>query len=411
MQRRQNALAINSIQRQVNRLKAVDYGPVQYQCQRMSEQFCSGHIGSDEASDPGLSVVDNPDRVWVEVRKDRPLLFDATDFTCAEKFEDQQGSAWQHKYRKLGCRIWSTRPVGSFGNMGILRRACWQIPPHMPADPFWKKSCEQNIRGDYRTVFANYEFQVRGSPVLQNTKVTFTVLTLKAKATNSSLLFRDGVHQTTDTTQDGLLDSVNRTWLPDCLPALSRITENDHKLNQEYFKIWTQKSVYINSQYKGAPDVSAHSTTAGMAHDDSGQWTQMAGNQLRGGYTTSNIKTVKFNFTPKKVYKRIVDPMSPQFEHNQEKDLSNSITSSALGMPTSESFVNVVEYEGGDFGPYTLPVDKPLWLLITTDDVAVTTEDGHIATSDQPIHDNKVQVRGTRYVKWRDEHDGRTFSY
>ena len=30
-------------------------------------------------------------------------------------------------------------------------------------------------------------------------------------------------------------------------------------------------------------------------------------------------------------------------------------------------------------------------------------------TQDQPLFDNKVQVRGTRYVKWRDEVEGRSY--
>lgn len=412
MQRRSNALAINSLQRQVNKLKAVDYGPVQYQCHRMSEQFCSSHIASDEAGDPGLSIVDNPDRVWIEVRKDRPLLFDATDFSHAEKMSHLPGTAWQHKYRKLGCRIWSTKPGSAFGQYGILRRACWQIPPHMPNDPFWRKSCEQNIRGDYRTIFANYEFEVRGSPCLENTRVTFTVLTLKPGATKGALMFRDGVPQHTSAGQDGLIDSVQRTWLPDCLPRLSSLSENDHKINREYFKVWTQKSVFINSQLKGHTKIDPTSITATADHGDPAAYSDYNMNQqaqLRGGYTTSNTKKVSFNFSPKKVYKRVINPNSPEWANNKETDLTNSVTSEALGMPTSETFTNVDEYEGGDYGPYTLPVDKPLWMLITTNDVTATIETSHVMTQNQPLYDNKVQVRGTRYVKWRDEVEGRAY--
>lgn len=411
MQRRQNALAINSIQRQVNRLKAVDYGPVQYQCHRMSEQFCSDKIPADEAADPGIDHAQASEAgTWVEVRSDRPLLFDATDFTHAERVDSLPGSAFQNKYRKLGCRVWSTTTMAN-GKEGIHRRACWEIPPHMRVDPYWKDSCEQAIRGDYRTIFANYEFEVRGYPVLQDTKVTFTVLTLKPKAVMSDLLFKDGIPQTIVPTNDGLLDSVTTTWLPDGLPNLANITENDHKLNREYFRVWSQKSVFINSQFKGAPVFSAHSTTAGMGDDSSGQWTEMAGNQTRGGYTTSNIKKVTFSFNPRKVYKRVINPDSTQWAGNKEQDLNTAVTEDVLGMdlPTmADKFINVNEYQGGDYGPYTLPVDKPLWLLISTSDEKVTTETGHIATSDQPIHDNKVQIRCTRYVKWRDEQHGPT---
>ena len=106
---------------------------------------------------------------------------------------------------------------------------------------------------------------------------------------------------------------------------------------------------------------------------------------------------------------RIINPNSPEWQNNKENDLSNSITSEALGMPTSENFLNVEEYEGGDYGPYTLPVDKPLWMLITTTDVTATVETSHVMTQDQPLFDNKVQVRGTRYVKWRDEVEGRSY--
>ena len=42
--RRHNALAINSLQRQVNTLRAVDYGPVQQQIQVWTEKFCSADI-------------------------------------------------------------------------------------------------------------------------------------------------------------------------------------------------------------------------------------------------------------------------------------------------------------------------------------------------------------------------------
>ena len=380
----------------------------------MSEQFCSASIASDEAADPGLSIVDNPDRVWVEVRKDRPLLFDATDFSHAEKMSDLPGTAWQHKYRKLGCRIWSTKPGSAFGQDGILRRACWQIPPHMTTDPFWKASCAQNIRGDYRTIFANYDFEVRGNPVLENTTVTFTVLTLKDKSVNSGLLFRDGVPQTTSTGQDGLIDSVNRTWLPDCLPKLATITENDHKINREYFKIYSQKTVYINSQLKGATKIDPTTLAATANHGDPAAFSDYNTNQaaqVRGGYTTSNSKKVSFSFSPKKVYKRLIDPSSPEWQNNKETDLSNSITHESLGMPTQENFVNVEEYEGGDFGPYTLPVDMPLWMLITTNDAATTVESSHVMTQNQPVFDNKVQVRCTRYVKWRDQQEGRTVGW
>ena len=379
----------------------------------MNEQFCSDKINSDEAGDPGIDHANNnEDGTWVEVRKDRPLLFDATDFSHAEKHDYLPGSDYQHKYLKFGCRVWSTH-IGANNKIGIHRRACWEIPPHMRTDPYWKDSCEQVIRGDYRTVFANYEFEVRGNPVLENTKVTFTVLTLKSKALMSNLLFKDGIPQTTVPTNDGMLDSVSPLWLPDGLPHLASITENDHKINREFFQIWSQKTVYINSQLKGATKIDPTSITATANHGDPAAYSDYNMNQqaqVRGGYTTSNTRKVTFSFSPKKVYKRIITPESSQWQGNRETDLTTAVTQNVLGqdlgMAVVDTFSNINEYQGGDYGPYTLPADKPLWLLISTSDSKVDIETAHMMQQNQPIVDNKVQIKCTRYVKWRDEKHG-----
>ena len=87
--RRNNALAINSLQRQVNLLRSVDYGPVQQQVQQWTEKFCSADLAVND-EDVGTNAGEDSTAsrqaraLWIVVRNDRPLLFDATDFSRSE---------------------------------------------------------------------------------------------------------------------------------------------------------------------------------------------------------------------------------------------------------------------------------------------------------------------------------------
>ena len=48
-------MAINSLQRQVNTLRAVDYGPIQYQVQEWTEKFCSADLDGSGSIDRNSS--------------------------------------------------------------------------------------------------------------------------------------------------------------------------------------------------------------------------------------------------------------------------------------------------------------------------------------------------------------------
>ena len=69
-----------------NTFRAVDYGPVQQQVQQWSEKFCSADlapadedVGTNSGEDS--TAARQARMLWMEVRNDRPLLFDATDFS------------------------------------------------------------------------------------------------------------------------------------------------------------------------------------------------------------------------------------------------------------------------------------------------------------------------------------------
>ncbi len=109
-----------------------------------------------------------------------------------------------------------------------------------------------------------------------------------------------------------------------------------NRLNPTYFKRYRTKTKFMNSS-KTDPNVKG---------------------------TTANIQYYTFTIHPKKMkYQATSQPDNPQDPSPEIQD--------------------------GNFGPLNIPVDSPLWLMISTDDLTATASD-------------RVKINISRECKWRD---------
>lgn len=168
-------------------------------------------------------------------------------------------------------------------------------------------------------------FKLLGLPSLDNTRVRIDLFTCKSGA------FRPTT---------AALASTQDMIMPGALKHLSGMaTPTANKFNPVYHKLVATKWCHINSQ---------PASTAGT-HP-----------------TTENNKYVSFFIKPRKGIvknQQITVPATPQDEQ--------------------------IEVADGDYGPYNVPINQPLWCLISTDDEIASVGD-------------RLQVQIQRECKWCD---------
>ena len=414
--RRRNALAINSLARQVASLKRRDWGPVQTSHQLLTES--AGEY--DKITDNGIMVnVPNPPN-WsqhpmirdIEVQKNMPLLFDVNNYDCANWEPDSrigQGGKWTH----WGCNVFSLGQDPQTNSYYPFRRAGFvkaRQATHDNPNPFWEIDQIDLVNGKpYKPLSCTYKFEIRGRPVLSNTYVTFTLFSQRSN-TNDLMMDRS--------------DDQGHVQMPIALEHLRNMEDGTNMFNPKYFKIYSQKKIFLNSQRAGSVHPTDNWQTEGLTGrlDDliteepnpdptvpnEGEPSPPATNaaqsealrsQTTGLGTTSNVRKYSFTVKPKSAYVpkygQLVGPHlniemedSP-IEYNQ--DTGKQAYNSGTG-----------EIYHGNYGEQTLSTSKPLWLLITTSDRRVSINTGVIDDQTKPILDNQVIITCSRYCKWRD---------
>lgn len=179
--------------------------------------------------------------------------------------------------------------------------------------------------GKYLPLYVKYTIRIQGNRSLDNTRIRFDLFSARAKAVVPSA---GGAPSTNVVLPTGLIHMKNMAN-----PTLNRI-------NPTFFKHYSSKTIFINSQVSVIP-----------------------GEAATGGNSTANIRYYSFSVRPKKPkYQALSNPDNPQD-------------------PTAE-------VDDGNFGPLNVPIDSPLWMLISTDDASSI--------------DDRVQIQINRECKWRD---------
>lgn len=138
---------------------------------------------------------------------------------------------------------------------------------------------------------------------------------------------------------------LNDTIMPVCLKHMNALAEGDqNRINSTFFKKYFTKHFFFNSHKNQAP------TTQG---------------------TTGNIKYCKFSIRPKKVrHQKVTNPV--------------------------DVLDNRPEVPGGNYGYLNVPINEPLWVVISCTDVTTL-----------PAPDiDFLSVTASRMCCWRDESGG-----
>lgn len=279
---RKNAVSVYKLAKQVNQLKMSQYGSVQ---RNMQNLVVSSLVPTASA----------------------PLLFDTTDFSC---FRNASGNQ--------GCQVYQVTPANT-----VLPASGFNIQD-WAGNAYWsRQNADICDTGKYLPLYVKYTIRITGNRSLDNTRIRFDLFSARAKA----------VVPTAGA-------SANNVVLPGALVHLKNMANPTlNRLNPTYFKCYTSKTIFINSQNSPQSNTSA------------------------GGNNTANIRYYTF----------IVKPRRPKYQALSNPDNPQD--------PTPE-------VSDGNFGPLNVPIDSPLWMLISTDD----------ATS----LDDRVEIQINRECKWRD---------
>lgn len=210
-------------------------------------------------------------------------------------------------------------------NGGTLQRVSYWDRANLTSI-YWAGSNTDSVdTGKYLAAWMDYTISIEGSGGLDDTRVRVDIFTAK-----SGPLFAQ------------VAGSPN-LLLPTSLDQLNNIAEPElNQLNPKYFKKVYTKVVYFNSRTDVASTVTQGATQF-----------------------TPNKRYVKFRCAPNKVCKQV------------------------LTNPTVQGSPEEANVPDGSFGPLNVPINQPLWCLLSTDDRSALTGDA-------------VHITISRQIKWRD---------
>lgn len=260
----------------------------------------------------------------------QPVCFDATDFTCRRI--NSNGDLVSY-----GAPIYQVNTVGT----GLTNPAYFD--PAINQNPYWD-ACNADIPdgGVYKPLYAKYIFQVSGRNSVDDTYIDIKLLQMK----KGTFVPQGSAPPAT----------FAQRIMPYALMHMQYLADYSNMINTDFFKVYSTKRLYLNSQTSiTAPTPGAGANQSGVIQ------------------TTGNTKFCHFSIKPKKVRRQLTS--WPSFP---------GATMSTLPGATIPDDV-----EGGAFGIFNVPVDQPLWFVISVNDR--TALDG-----------DSVQVKVTRMVYWRD---------
>lgn len=188
--------------------------------------------------------------------------------------------------------------------------------------------------GSYLAMDATYFFEIRGNRSLTDTRIRIDIVAQKPGA-----ILPDG----------GLQLPVSDLVLPNTLGYFKHLTRPYlNRINPSFFKKYLTKIVYINSA-KTDPNVKG---------------------------TTGNNMRFSLRIKPNKLcIQNETNPIIIGGVFQDQEDPS--------ALPAVQE-----EYAQGNFGPLNVPIEQPLWCLISSDDPAGGPSD--------------VEVLVSRRIRWRD---------
>lgn len=261
----------------------------------------------------------------------QPICFDATDFT-SRRLNSMGGLL------SSGCKIWQVNTVGTGLTQAGLFQAFGQ------GNPFWDNTMNDIPDGGfYKPLYAKYEFHIKGRDNVDDTWVDIKLVSA-----------RKGTFVPQFSAPPG---TFAQRIMPYGLMHMQYLADYSNKINGQFFKTYATKRIYLNSQSSlTAPTPGATANQQGVIQ------------------TTGNTKFCHFKIRPKKVRRQLTTwPETP----------------GEPGPTTPGTTAIPDDVESGAYGIGNVPVDQPLWFIISANDR--TQMDG-----------DSVQIKVTRTVYWRD---------
>lgn len=195
-------------------------------------------------------------------------------------------------------------------------------------NPYWQNQNSDIVdTGSYFPKYCRLTLKFEGRPNLVDTRIRVDLVSLKGSAFKANA------------------PGAPILVPPASLPYLQNLaTPSINRISREYFQVYQTKFVYINSK---VGDATNNNATKG---------------------TTGNTKFITFEVRPKK----------PRYQAK---------TFPIAG--TLQPDVAQTEPDFGAFGPTNVPLDQPLWCIISTNNVATTPE-------------TAVMCTASRFCKWAD---------
>ncbi len=236
----------------------------------------------------------------------------------------------------LGGRFWQYDPTVAVNEPFLIQPSNWFRSTALGEHYWGSQNDDQPDGGSYLALDSTYFFEVKGSRALSDTRVRIDIVSQKATAS---------------TIGQGSAVAPQSLALPNTLRYLTDLAQPyKNRINPSYFKKYISKVIYINSS-KTNPGVKG---------------------------TTGN--TMRFSLKLKH--------NSVCIQHQTNPQVGGGIIQ--LEGDPLPPFSEEPELIGGNFGPYNVPIDQPLYCIISTDD------SGGTASPDE------VQVLVSRRVRWRD---------
>lgn len=264
------------------------------------------------------------------IEKDRPICLDITDFTC------ERGPEIAGVPSVNGAALYQLTPPASAPS----ELAFWKPKPIDPTygqNHYWHhQNQDQPDTGAYLCVNATYFVEVKGLPNADNVRVRFDIISQKMNAVFPATAIQ-------------LPSTPLSKVLPDTLKDLRNLADPTiNRINPVYFKKYMSKTIFINST---------------KSADTKG--------------TTANIHRFSFTIRPNKLC--IQSQTNPQ--------VGGGIVINDNPPPDSGE---QQEVSRGNFGPRNVPINQPLWLLVSGDNA--------LADPTQ----QRIQLNMSRRVVFRD---------
>lgn len=267
-----------------------------------------------------------------------PFCFDATDFTCQR--EDSTGLELQP-----GCKIYGVNLLGN--NITVLNK--WKLSSGAANNPFWDAPNADLVgdTGSYKPIMANYNFKVyAGRNRIDDVWVDIRLIAMKKSAVSM--------------VQAPSASGFSERIMPRALIHMKALTDGSNAINSDYFKTYRHMRIYLNSQTN---------LTNPAPGPTSGQFGQTS--------TTGNSKFRQITIRPKGIRQQLQSFPNP----NEAEGIGGAGD----------------DVQDGSYGFRNVPIDQPLWCVISTNDQTI-------------IDGDQVTVDIRRKVFWRDQMGGNSLA-